>query len=350
MLTTVVAKANDNGSVKKHEKSKIIKKQFSVTRNATLYVDNKYGDLFVSTWNENRIEIDVKIIVKGNDLSQVNSKLDGINIDFQSSKDLVEARTIIENKKSSWSLWKNNNTSFKIDYYIKMPVTNNADFNNKYGNIELDVLEGKSNINCDYGNIDIDKLLNSENVIDINYCGSSEINSMKSGNISADYSTLKIGNAENIKISADYSGVKINKVQNINFNSDYGSISIYEGDHIKGSSDYAGIKIGTLHKNLSIDTDYGSIRVENIVKGFEQISIDGSYAGIKLGTNSNNAFNFSVDVDYAGFGFPDEKVKFSKSIKKPTHKYYEGVFGNANTNSTIQIKSSYGGVSLKIND
>lgn len=119
--------------------------------------------------------------------------------------------------------------------------------------------------------------------------------------------------------------------------------------NISGSTDYAGIKIGTLRKKLNINTDYGGIRVQNIAKGFENITIDASYAGIKLGTNQDNNFNFKVDLGYAGFNYPKENVDMFKSIKKTTKKYYEGIFGKS-SNSIINIKSNYGGVSIKLND
>ena len=38
------------------------------------------------------------------------------------------------------------------------------------------------------------------------------------------------------------------------------------------------------------------------------------------------------------------------NINKSSKKYYEGTFGKGNSNSTITIKSKYGGVSLKLND
>ncbi|MGQ3679248.1 hypothetical protein [Tenacibaculum discolor] len=338
--------AND----KKHEKSKNIRKTFAVNKNATLYINNKYGNVNVTTWNENRIEINVKITVKGNDLSNVERKLKAIDVRFESTPSLVEARTIIEKTKSSWSWWGSNNTNYKINYFVKMPVTNNADLNNKYGNIELDKLEGKSNINCDYGKIQIDQLLNETNNINLDYCGTSEINFMKSGNLSVDYSKLTIIKSENLKVNADYSTMKIGTANNVDFNSDYGSISVDDASNINGNSDYASIKIGTLRKNLKIDTDYGGVRVRNIEKGFESIVIDGSYAGIKLGTSSYNNFNFTIDLGYAGFGYPDNHVKMFKSISKSSKKYYEGTFGKDNSNSSIAIKSRYGGVSLKLND
>ncbi|RSC92234.1 hypothetical protein [Tenacibaculum singaporense] len=338
--------AND----KKHEKSKNIRKTFSVNKNATLYINNKYGNVNVATWSENRIEINVKITVKGNDLSNVERKLKAIDVQFESTPSLVEARTIIEKTKSSWSWWGSNNTNYKINYFVKMPITNNADLNNKYGNIELDKLEGKSNINCDYGKIQIDQLLNETNNINLDYCGTSEINFMKSGNLSVDYSKLTIQKSESLKVNADYSTMKIGTATDVDFNSDYGSISVDDASNINGNSDYASIKIGTLRKNLKINTDYGGVRVRNIEKGFQSIVIDGSYAGIKLGTSSDNNFNFIVDLGYAGFGYPDDHVKMFKSINKSSKKYYEGTFGKNNSNSTITIKSRYGGVSLKLND
>lgn len=338
--------AND----KKHEKSKNIRKTFSVNKNATLYINNKYGNVNVATWNENRIEINVKITVKGNDLSNVERKLKAIDVQFESTPSLVEARTIIEKTKSSWSWWGSNNTNYKINYFVKMPITNNADLNNKYGNIELDKLEGKSNINCDYGKIQIDQLLNETNNINLDYCGTSEINFMKSGNLSVDYSKLTIQKSESLKVNADYSTMKIGTATDVDFNSDYGSISVDDASNINGNSDYASIKIGTLRKNLKINTDYGGVRVRNIEKGFQSIVIDGSYAGIKLGTSSDNNFNFIVDLGYAGFGYPDDHVKMFKSINKSSKKYYEGIFGKNNSSSTITIKSRYGGVSLKLND
>ena len=346
ILLPIIMLAND----KKHEKSKTISKDFIVNKNATLYINNKYGNINVVTWDENRIEIEVKITVKGNDLSSVDKKLNSINVLFEASKDLVEARTKIETIKSNW-LWGNNdNINYKINYFIKMPITNNADLNNKYGAIELDKLKGKANLNCDYGNINVDQLLNDSNTINLDYCGSSEINFIKSGSINIDYSKLKIDKSETLNVNADYSTVNIGNTENLNFNSDYGSISVNDVKNISGSSDYAGISIGTLRKKLKINTEFGGIKVENIMKGFEEIIIDGSYAGIKLGTRKDNNFNFTIDLDYAGFNYPESKVELYKSIKKHTSKYYEGVYGNDNSKSTIIIKSKYGGVSLKVNN
>lgn len=348
LLLPTILIANDK---KKHEKSKTINRTFAVTKNATLYLNNKYGNINVTTWNKNSVEINIKITVKGSDLDNVEQKLKSIDVNFEATENLVEARTTFEEIKSNWSFWKsNNNTNYQVNYFVKMPVTNNADFNNKYGNIIVDTLKGKTNIDCDYGNLEIESLLNKSNNITLDYCGSSEINFINSGNINIDYSKLTIDETNTVKINADYSTVKIGKATNMDFNSDYGSIYANKVASITGDSDYASVKIGTLTKNLNISTDYGSIKVEEVAIGFENIVIDGSFAGIKLGINQHNSFKFKVDVSYAGFKYPKENTELFKSIKKSTKKHYEGFYGNSNTNAFITIKSKYGGVSLKTND
>lgn len=346
IIPTIIV-ANDK---KKHEKSKEINKIFTVNKNATLYINNKYGNINVTTWNQKRVEINVKITVKGNDLKNVDQKLNSINIFFEDSDYQIKALTKIENTKSNWSWWGNNNINYQINYFIKMPITNNADLNNKYGSIELDKIEGKVNIKCDYGDLQIDQLLSNSNTIDLDYCENSEINFIKSGNINIDYSKLVIEKSESININADYSTVKIKNIDELKFNSDYGSISINDVKNISGSSDYAGIKIGTLRKNLNINAEFGGVKIMKILKDFENITIDGSYAGINIGTVSNNNFDFTIDLSYSGFNYPENKIELLKSINNNNKKKYKGIFGKGNTNSNIIVKSRYGGVLLKLND
>ena len=46
---------------------KKITKKYDVSASALLKVDNSYGNVDVTTWNQNRVEIEVIIITNGND-------------------------------------------------------------------------------------------------------------------------------------------------------------------------------------------------------------------------------------------------------------------------------------------
>tara|TARA_R110002072_G_scaffold209451_3_gene366970 strand:+ start:1538 stop:2620 length:1083 start_codon:yes stop_codon:yes gene_type:complete len=346
-LIPLVSFANNDKKLKQ-EKSKTIKKQYSVDRNATVNIDNKYGNINITTWNKNSVEITVVITVKGNSLSSVEKKLSGINVDFNASSNLVSAKTKFDNSSSSWSFWgKSNNTSYKVNYTVKMPVSNNVKLNNDYGNILINEINGTTNINCDYGKLIIGDLNNSNNNINIDYTSSSTINFMKSGSINADYSKLTVDKTDKVKINSDYSNINIGTVNTVTYNADYGSITVDDVNDIKGNSDYANIRLGTVSKNLNIKADYGSIKIKELAIGFNKAEVTSEYAGITIGTKANNNFNFKMNLQYSKFRYNNDRVEMFKSIEKSSKKYYEGVYGKGKSNSTLIIKSQYGGVNLK---
>lgn len=333
---------------KKEEKSKTIKKEYSVNADAKVSINNKYGDLNIITWNKNQVEIEVTITVKGYDLDDVEARLESIDVEFEGSSNFVSAKTIFEKENRGWSFWKKNrNISYKIDYKVKIPNTNAVDLNNDYGSIYLGDLSGQASINCDYGKIIVGELSSNFNSINIDYCSSSTIDFMKKGSINADYSKISVTNSENLKVNEDYSTIKIGKTENVAFNADYGSVTIEEAVNVKGNSDYTSMRLGTIYKNLEIETDYGGLTVKKLAKDFEQVVIDGQYAGIKIGVDEDAVFDFELDLQYAGFRYDDYKMEFYKKISKSTKKYYEGKFGKGNSNSKIKIRSQYGGVSIK---
>jgi len=341
---------NANNGDKKHEKTKTIKKEYSVDADAKVILNNKYGDLNITTWNKNRVEIEVIITVKGDDLEDVETKLNSISIGFNASNSLVEATTIFKENKSSWSWWgKSKNTNYKINYIVKMPKTNAVDLNNDYGSIYLGNLSGKASINCEYGKISVGELSADNNRITLDYCSSSSILLMKSGDLNIEYSKLTIDTSEDIKLNADYSTIKFDKADKIDFNLDYGSITVNESESINGNSDYVTLRFGVIRKKLIIDTDYGSITIKKIMNGFDKVDISGQYTGIKIGVEKEVSFDFEIDLQYGSFKRDDTKVQLFKSISKSTKKYYEGKYGQGKTNSSLFINSQYGSVRIEEN-
>ena len=334
----------------KEEKSKTIKKEYTVNSDAKVSIDNRYGDLNITTWDKNTVEIEVTITVKGDDLDSIEERLESIDVEFEANSNFVSAKTIFEKEQKGWSFWKkNNNVSYKINYIVKMPKTNDVDLDNDYGSIYLGDLSGTADINCDYGKITVSELSANNNNINLDYCSTSTIDFMKSGNVNIDYSKITVDESETIKVNADYSTVKLGKTKVVDFNLDYGSISIDEAVDVNGNSDYASMRFGTIFKNLEIETDYGAISVKRLAKGFENVSIDSEYAGIKIGVDEDAVFDFVLDLQYAGFKYDDDKMEFYKKISKSSKKYYEGKFGKGSTDSNIKIRSQYGGVSIKEN-
>jgi len=348
-IPAIVLGSNGNDWKGKHTKEKKINKEFTVNADATLEVDNSYGNLDIVTWSENRIVIEVTITTNGNDLEKVQKKLDQITVDFNGSSNLVSAKTRFnKNKSRSWWNWGSNNVNMKINYVIKMPITNHVDLSNDYGSINLDKLEGRASINCDYGKITTKELMADNNIINFDYTNNSYFEYIKSGKINADYSGFTVGKTNDLDINADYSKSKVEMAEDVNYNCDYGSLIIDKVNSVSGNGDYLTTRIGDVYKNINIKADYGSLKIDNMTENAGDVTIESDYMKITIGYASGYNFNFDLSLDYASLRDKDG-LEFSKQNIKSSSKYYAGYHGKSNSGNHIKINSDYGSVSLNKN-
>jgi hypothetical protein len=331
----------------KYTKEKRINKEYQVNADAGLKISNSYGNIDIVTWNENRTVIEVLIRTNGNDEEKVQKRLDEITVDFTANASMVSAKTQFKNKSNSWSFWgkKSNKVSVEVNYTIKLPVTNSVDLNNNYGSITLNKLKGAAKINCDYGQITIGELLADNNYLNFDYTTNSTIEFMKSGKINADYSGFTVDKAERLELNADYTNSEILEVGFLNYNCDYGKVNVGKATSVTGNGDYVNNRIDQVTGDLDLNTDYGSIKVSSLSPTFKKAKINGSYTGIKLGFDSGLSFDFNIKMSYAGLKGED-LVTIKHSAKDSKNKEFSGFHGTEKSGNTIEINSSYGGVTL----
>ena len=134
--------------IQAQERTKKIHKEIQVNSDALVEIYNAFGDLNITSWDQDKVVIDVLITVKGRNSKNVEEKLNAIDVSFSLSPEKVFAETKID---EGWGFkwFSNNSMRYRIDYTIKLPKTNSTDLTNDYGTIRLNSLEGKAKINCD---------------------------------------------------------------------------------------------------------------------------------------------------------------------------------------------------------
>ncbi|MCF4102814.1 hypothetical protein L1I30_14140 [Gillisia sp. M10.2A] len=334
----------------KYTKEKKISKQFTVDANTLMKISNSYGNIDVSTWDQNTIKIEVFIKTNGNDEEKVIKKLNDINIKFNQSSSEVSARTEFpkSNNNSFWDLLfgESSNVNMEVNYVIKAPVNNNLDLNNDYGNIFIDKLNGNSKINCDYGRIDIGELNGDSNYLYFDYSRNSHFGTINKAIINSDYSEFTIENARSLDINADYSTSVIRKVELLQFNCDYGSLTVDKVRKLLGSADYLSTKIGQVHQSLDLNVDYGSVSIDKIMKSAGDITIASDYAGVKIGYATDYAFDFAVNTSYGSVSGMDN-FDIRKQNKSSNEKNYSGYHLSSSNKSNIRINSSYANINFR---
>jgi len=339
-----------NGGLKgKYTKKKTIKKEYSVNSDALLKIRNSYGNLTLTSWNENRVVIEVHIKTSGNNEEKVQRKLNGITVDFDATSSMVSAKTILNNSNNNsswnWNWGRNNNVNMQINYTIKLPVKNSVHLNNDYGNIYLDRIDGHAKISCDYGRLEIGELHGRNNQLSFDYTSKSSIEYINSGKISADYSGFTIGKAGDLFINADYTNSTIEQMENLQYSCNYGNLEIGKANNVQGNGDYVNVKLGTVHGNVEIDADYGSVKINKMAEDAGNISIRTDYTGVKIGYDYQYYFDFEITTEYAGVsGKDDFEINISK--EKSSERYYKGYYGKENSGNMVSITCEYGSVSF----
>lgn len=348
LVSPLTLLANDGKLNGKYTKEKTIKKEYSVNADALLKVSNSYGNLNITSWNENRVVIEVHIKTNGNNEEKVQNKLDEITVEFEGSSSMVSARTNFENNKSWGWNWGNSNVNMQINYTIKVPVKNSVTLSNDYGSIILDRIDGHAKINCDYGRLEIGELRGRNNYLNFDYTSKSSIGYMNSGEIQADYSGFTINKAGDLIIRADYTNTTVIEMENLQYSSDYGNIDIGKVKNIQGNGDYIDVKLGEVSGSVDISADYGSIKINELTAEAGNVKISTDYTGVKIGYSAQYYFDFEISTNYAGVSGKDD-FEISISKEKSNENYYKGYYGKQNNGKLVYITSDYGGISFTKN-
>lgn len=347
MPTLIIASVNPNKAAK-HKKEKTIKKSFNVNSDAKFGITNRYGNINIVTWNENRIEAEVIITVEGSNEDKVNKRLDQLDVAIQSAPHKVTLITAFEGNSYDRSWWNSKtrgNVKIEVNYIVKIPITNSVRLTNDYGSINIGKLEGDADIRCDYGKITTKELMGKNNNLSFDYSQGCYFEYIGGGEIDADYSEFTVAKAKNIDLSADYTQSKFEVVEDLSYECDYGSLSAEKANNVTGNGDYLTVVLGDIYKNVSIEADYGSIKIGKMSANAGNITINSDYTGITIGYDSAYQFNFEMNLEYASLS-GDDGLEFNKRREESGEKYYSGYNGSSNSGNRIKINTEYGSVKL----
>lgn len=320
-------------------KEKTINKVYQVNSDAGIDITNKYGSIFVTTWNEDRIALDIVIKVHGKNESRVLERLNKISVDINPLKHLVSATTVLESVSGS-------NISMEINYTIKIPKRGSITLNNHYGNIILDRIEGNSKIECRYGNIMSEELNGESNLLKLKYCDKSTFGYAKNAIIDAGYSKLVITKSQNVKLNSDYSNFTAKEIGNLQYDSNYGDLTVASVGNLKGTGNYLTLKFGTVNGVFDIGTKYSSIAVNNLSARAKNFTIGCAYTNVDIKYDADYAFDYEISLKYGNLS----AAGLNNQIKNESGKdsFYKGFYKSAGDNK-LAISSSYGSIKLTKN-
>lgn len=322
------------------EVTKRVHRGFTRSQITALDISNKFGTIKIHDSGGDSVTVDARVTIKDVNESKGRQLLDQININIRRNGGLLEAETVIADNFRGRG-------NFTIDYRINIPKDRDLTVTNKFGNVVLPDLEAKGHFTVAYGNITAGNLKSPKGSaiwLELSY-GKADIGSLNRSKGLVKYSKVFIGETGNMELETKYSGLDVKKINDLQLESKYDGISIGEISDISANSKYTNYNIERLNRNINLDTEYGSVRIDEVNPNFSSIDITNSYGGITIGL-SGISYQIDAECDYCDVEYPQDRFKGNRS--KENHRFsLNGTVGTVSTGKRVVIRSRYGGINLQ---
>jgi hypothetical protein len=293
MLAPFLSIAADGNQI---EKKRTISKTYSVGADDRLFIDNSFGNIVVSTWDKNEIQVDIEIGVHASSDENADQMMNQISVtDHQGGKE-ISFKTNIGRMSKNKNNDNGENRKFYIDYKISMPSNNALDIKNSFGKINMPDFAGVTNLTSSFGELTTGKIPNAK-LIHVEF-GKADIGRLNNAEV-----VFKFNNNSNI------AGLSGNAKVDVQFCS---------------------------HVDLIID---------DAVKDF---SLYESYSTVNLKVSSSLSAQFNVYTNFGSFkNKTDYNIEAEKEDDNSGPKFDKNYSGSAGGGSSkIKIKSSFGTIRL----
>lgn len=321
-----------------HEKEKTISKTFETSAEALTQISNSYGNINVYLWNENKVAIQVKIKVSGNNEAKVIERLNGISAAIDGNASKVSAKTTFSEKN-----WSTNNMNYEINYIVKIPRNGNINLTNKYGNIAVENLNGTATIDCQYGSVTLGTFKNKSNSITLAYSQNSSIEFIENVQLKSSYSKIDCKQANQVTFNGNYNTFTTQNTKILQMATNYTKVTAKNIQKLAVDGNYLTLNFGEISQSATIDSNYSNIQMTMTSKT-DQLLINGNYSHSKISCAPDAVFDFDFMVGYGSFK-EELGLKYTEKYEKNTSKSYSGYFNNPGK-SKIKITTNYGNIQL----
>ncbi len=323
---------------------KQIKEVFPATEGTEFSIANKYGNVNIKNWDRDSVSINVTITLETSSEEKAKLLFMGINIKLNKIGNAITAVTEMSNQFKTGH-------KFSIDYEILMPDYIKLDLTNKFGNIYINTLRAKTNINLSYGNLQGESFLYPEtkpvSTINLSYAKAT-INECNRTKLTLKYSKMNIGTSKALVVVSRYSKLHLDNNDTVIADSKYDAFDIVNTNTFMVTmGQYSDFKIENVNKNLELNLRYGNCKVDNVSKGFESIKIDNQYVASRIAIEEGTNYSLDAETKYCGINYPENAQVIEKIVNNSETSLKVIVGKSTSPKGKVQIKSQYGNVSLK---
>lgn len=310
------------------EYSRVIKKELDISKGGVISLNNKYGSVAVEGWQQPRAKVEARILVRASDESSAQRVFSRIRVAFEEGPDYASAATEIDPQKKEWWFWSEKEADYSISYKAYIPYECALIVENKYGDVSIDNMAGRTELSVRYGNLRADQL-RGDSKVTLEH-GMGVIEEADRLKVSLQQARLRLENARLLEIDSRYSRIWIDQASEILSRSKYDTYEVGRVNRFVNEGKFDNIDIETaeevlvnstlmelyverVNKSLELQADSSGVKIASIGRNFRNVDIAGSFTNFRLGIENGAAYQLDAVADFAGIQYPRSlKVIYEK--------------------------------------
>jgi hypothetical protein len=290
-----------------HKLNKEVRQTHAFTTESKLYLENKYGNVFISGWDKNTIEIIVNIEAESKNADKAEKLLARVQTNIQATEKLITITSEIgATKKGFFGRQINKIDPFKnekttINYTIYLPKWAFIEIYNKYGDITIADWNGTLKADVEHGDLRISDMLKNADLT-IKYGKLNAVTLQESSIVSKD-GFLTIHNGSNLQIESDGSEMLLSNIKNLQIISNKDQIEISKIIGISGSMKYSKTVFKTLGGKIMLDLESAEIRALKHATNAPEININQKNSEVYINISETN-FAFKAKLEQGVLRIP----------------------------------------------
>lgn len=337
-----------------YEETETKRKSFAVTPTTSIEIINKYGDVSVSTWDKDSVRFEVTITAEASKLSTAKDLFEMAEIKFSSNSgsivaSLVWGENVNAFKRSTVEVTLATGSSqvLRIDYKVFMPAGNTLKIENRFGDVYLPDLKGKTYISLYHGNLRGEKIKNAKN-INVKY-GDVKINQLTEGELEVSFGDIEIENTENLFINSTSGTVEIENAGKLHIEGTNSKIRIENVDDLTTDVMLSDARVRKLKKKLNYNVKMGDLTVDYISSAFQSISVFSSFGEVSLSFDSQSTFAFEASMEKVKTFQTNAAITITDDDKMDNYRMVTGKKGDS-ANEKVKLDTKSCSVYLEIAD
>ncbi|PKP34848.1 MAG: hypothetical protein CVU00_05070 [Bacteroidetes bacterium HGW-Bacteroidetes-17] len=313
------------------------KKEFEVNRDATVKINNAFGDIQCFTWDENKVSIEVLVEVIADNEKNAARIFDKISVEITGDKYTVVEQTKVDDINSR-------DAKFNIIVNVYLPESLNLDFSNKFGNTYVGIVKGKTSFKQSFGTLQVSELQHADNEIIVQH-GALDLGIVKEAVIDIRHSDFNIEKAERLKVDAQFTEMEFEKIGKLFIDANFGNLEIDEVGVIDCKLNGTGSSIDYLKESILAECKLGDLSIDHISRSFSEVDINGQHSSISIGLEDGASFSFDISTQFASVYLPSNFKSSKEKISFNSYKYYGNV-GDKGSKAIIKIESQFGAIEI----